>query len=64
MSGKRRIRVEELPVISKFIGQPVPGETMQAHTGDAARVRELEEENTRLKALLADYLIRDALAKK
>jgi transcriptional regulator with XRE-family HTH domain len=64
MAGKRRIKVEELPVIAKFIGQPGPGETMQAYTGDAARVRELEEENTRLKALLADYLIKEALARK
>jgi transcriptional regulator with XRE-family HTH domain len=64
MSGKRRIKIEELGVIAKFIGQPVPGEVMQIDGGDAALVRELKEENARLKALLSEYLLRDALAKR
>ncbi len=64
MSGKRRIKVEELGVIAKFLGQPVPGVTMEEGAADVARMRELEEENARLKSLLGEYLLRDALAKR
>src|SRR4051812_10283742 len=63
MAGKRRIRIEELARISRFIGQPVPLGAVDEGSA-AARISELEDENTRLKALLADYLLRDALAKK
>ncbi len=59
VGGNRGIKLEELPIIAKFIGQPMPG-----NTGGAAHVIELEEENAWLKLQLADCLLKLAMLKR
>jgi hypothetical protein len=61
LAGKRNFHVQELEKIAAYLEEPVP---LQSSATDSARLRELEEENARLKALLADYLIKEALAKQ
>src|SRR5687767_11916051 len=62
--GKRPFYAEEIPAISKFIGRPAPMGEMTYSGGDSDRVRELEAEVAQLKALLADYLIKEKLAQR